>query len=203
MFNWSKWSLGGKKEGTEKGFIYCTRCTDKWGIAVQTAAVCFQPEPEPYHAWGSEQLIYGKQCLGAPAGPGDQQGQISPCLVLEQSYTHTQCVCAMPRNARTSRASDKHYICRQMALSESGCRAATGVGIPTNSRYTDYFQDSVFLLSCCCDLSQNKLFHVLSKPRCWFLEFVLVFHWSFIVKACNNSGLLCKPTSSSWLEIQP
>ena len=96
MFNWSKWSLGGKTEGTKKGFIFCTHCTDKWGIAVQTAAVCFQPEPEPYHAWGSEQLIYGKQCLGAPAGPGDQQGQISPCLVLEQSYTHTVCVCDAP-----------------------------------------------------------------------------------------------------------
>ena len=83
---------------------------------------------------------------------------------------------AKPRTrscTRTSRASSKHYICRQMALSESGCRAATGVGIPTNSRYTDYFQDSVYLLSCCCDLSQNKLFHVLSKPRCWFLELVL------------------------------
>ena len=80
---------------------------------------------------------------------------------------------AKPRTrscTRTSRASGKHYICRQMALSESGCRAATGVGIPTNSRYTDYFQDSVFLLSCCCDLNQNKLFHVLSKPRCLFLE---------------------------------
>ena len=74
---------------------------------------------------------------------------------------------------RSSRASGKHYICQQMALSESGCRAATGVGIPTNSGYTDYFQDSVFLLSSCCDFSQNKLFHVLSKPRCWFLELVL------------------------------
>ena len=83
---------------------------------------------------------------------------------------------AKPRTwscTRTSRASVKHYICRQMALSESGCRAPTGVGIPTNIWYTDYFQDSVFLLSCCCDLSHNKLFHVLSKPRCWFLELVL------------------------------
>ena len=52
------------------------------------------PTAEPNHAWGSDWWIYGKQCLGAPAGPGDQQGQISPCLVLEQSYTHTQCVCA-------------------------------------------------------------------------------------------------------------
>ena len=77
------------------------------------------------------------------------------------------------RSTRTSRASGKHYICRQMGLSKSGCRAATGVGIPTNSRYTDYFRDSVFLLSCCCDLGQNKLVHVLSKPRCWFLELVL------------------------------
>ena len=39
-------------------------------------------------------MIYGKQSLGAQAGPGDQQGQITHCLLLEQSYTHTQCVCA-------------------------------------------------------------------------------------------------------------
>ena len=74
---------------------------------------------------------------------------------------------------RTSRASGKHYIYRLMALSESGCMASTGVGIPTNSWYTDYFQDSVFLYSCCCDLSQKKIFHVLSKPRFWFLELAL------------------------------
>ena len=30
-------------------------------------------------------------------------------------------------------------------------RAATGVGIPKNSWYTDYFKDSVFLPSCCCE----------------------------------------------------
>ena len=88
-------------------------------------------------------------------------------------FSFLEAYAAKPRTqscTRSSRASGKHYICRQMALSKSGCRAATGVGIPTNSRYTNNFQDSVFLLSCCCDLSQNKLFHVLSKPRCWFLE---------------------------------
>ena len=52
------------------------------------------PQPEPNHAWASQCLFYGKQCLGAPAGPGDQQGQILHCLVLDQSYTHTQCLCA-------------------------------------------------------------------------------------------------------------
>ena len=100
------------------------------------------------------------------------KGQVGKCkLVVVFSFLEADA--AKPRTrscTRTSRASGKHYICRQMALSESGCRAATGVGIPTNSRYTDYFQDSVFLLSCCCDLGQNKLFNVLSKPRCWFLE---------------------------------
>ena len=30
-------------------------------------------------------------------------------------------------------------------------RAATGVGIPKNSLYTDYFHDSIFLPSCCCE----------------------------------------------------
>ena len=103
------------------------------------------------------------------------QSKVGKCRLIVV-FPFLEADAAKPRTrsyTRTSRASVKHYICRQMALSESGCRAATGVGIPTNSRYTDYFQDSVFLLSCCCDLNQNKLFHVLSKPRCWFLELVL------------------------------
>ena len=57
-----------------------------------TNSCCSQPEPN--HAWGSDWLIYGKHCLGSPAGPGGPQGQISHYFVLGQSYTHTQCVCA-------------------------------------------------------------------------------------------------------------
>ena len=49
-------------------------------------------QPVPNLAWSSEWLIYDKQCLGAPAGLGDLQGQTWHFLVLKQSYTHTQCV---------------------------------------------------------------------------------------------------------------
>ena len=66
------------------------------------------PQPEPNHAWGSEWLIYDMQCLGAPAGPGDPQGQISQSLVLEQSYTHTQCVCARCSGMGNTQAMRKH-----------------------------------------------------------------------------------------------
>ena len=41
--------------------------------------------------------------------------------------------------------------CFVQRLLQCKVRAATVVGIPTNGRYTDHFQDSVYLPRCCCE----------------------------------------------------
>ena len=69
---------------------------------------CYCPQPQPNHALGSEWLIHGKQCLGVPTGPGDLQGQISHCLMFEQS--HTQCV----RDAPECRVQTVQLICSSL-----------------------------------------------------------------------------------------
>jgi hypothetical protein len=56
-----------------------------------------------------------------------------------------------------------------MALSESSSQGGHRSQLPESATgVTDYFKNSVFLFNCCCVISQKKLFHVLSKPRCWF-----------------------------------
>ena len=64
-------------------------------------------EHQPNHAWGCDWLIYVEQCLSAQAGPWNPQGQVSHCLLLEQSYTHTQCVSVMSTNIRIVEYSNK------------------------------------------------------------------------------------------------